>query len=64
MLVPPKDPAALSEAIVKLLGDKKLRLEMGKNGRRRALENYSWPVAAKNTLEVYKQVIEDYGKGI
>jgi glycosyltransferase involved in cell wall biosynthesis len=64
MLIPPKDPAALSEAIVKLLGDKKLRLEMGKNGRRRALENYSWPVAAKNTLEVYKQVIEDYGRGI
>jgi glycosyltransferase involved in cell wall biosynthesis len=64
MLIPPKDPAALSEAIVKLLGDKKLRLEMGKNGRRRALENYSWPVAAKNTLEVYKQVIEDCGRGI
>jgi glycosyltransferase involved in cell wall biosynthesis len=63
ILVPPKDPAALSGAIMKLLGDRKLRLEMGKNGRRRAMENYSWPVAAKNTLEVYKQVIEDYGRG-
>jgi len=63
ILVPPKDPAALSEAIMKLLGDKKLRLEKGKNGRRRAVENYSWPVAAKNTLEVYKQVIENYGRG-
>ncbi len=63
ILVPPKDPDALSEAIMKLLGDRKLCLEMGKNGRRRALENYSWPVAAKNTLEVYKQVIEDYGRG-
>ncbi|MDZ4383033.1 MAG: glycosyltransferase family 4 protein, partial [Thermodesulfovibrionia bacterium] len=63
ILVPPKDPAALSEAIMKLLGDRKLRLEMGKKGRRRAMENYSWPVAAKNTLEVYKQVIEDYGRG-
>jgi glycosyltransferase involved in cell wall biosynthesis len=62
ILVPPKDPVALSEAIMKLLGDKKLRLEMGENGRKRAVENFSWPVAAKNTLEVYRQVIEDYWK--
>jgi glycosyltransferase involved in cell wall biosynthesis len=63
ILVPPKDPVALSEAIMKLLGDKKLRLEMGENGRKRAVENFSWPVAAKNTLEVYRQVIDDYWKG-
>ncbi len=60
ILVPPKDPIALSGAIMKLLSDKKLRLEMGENGRKRAVENFSWPVAAKNTLEVYRQVIEDY----
>ena len=60
ILVPPKDPIALSEAIIKLLGDRKLRLEMGENGRRRAVENFSWPVAAKNTLDVYQQVIEDF----
>jgi len=60
MLVPPKDPVALKDAILELLADKKLREKMGENGRKRAVENFSWPVAAKNTLEVYKDVIEKY----
>lgn len=63
MLVPPRDPAALKDAILKLLADKKLRQKMGENGRKRAVENFSWPVAARNTLEVYKDVIEKYGRG-
>lgn len=63
ILVPPKDPAALKDAIIKLLGDKKLREKMGENGRKRAVENFSWPVAAKNTLEVYRDVVEKYRSG-
>lgn len=63
ILVPPKDPAAMKDAILKLLADKKLREKMGINGRKRAVENFSWPVAAKNTLEVYKDVIEQYRRG-
>ncbi|HPS56968.1 MAG TPA: glycosyltransferase family 4 protein [Spirochaetota bacterium] len=63
ILVPPKDPGALKDAILKLLADKKLREKMGINGRKHALENFSWPVAAKNTLEVYKDVIEKYRRG-
>ncbi len=62
ILVPPKDPVALKDAILKLLKDKKLREKMGKAGRRRAVDMFSWPVAAKNTLEVYKKVIADYGR--
>ena len=60
ILVPPKDPGALKDAIMKLLKNKKLREKMGKNGRKWAVENFSWPVAAKNTLEVYKDVIKEY----
>lgn len=63
MLVPPKDPVALKDAIIKLLGDKSLRERMGENGRRRAVENFSWPVAAKNTFEVYKDVVREYRSG-
>ncbi len=63
ILVPPKDPAALKDAIMKLLGDKELREKMGENGRRRAVENFSWPVAAKNTLDVYRDVVEKYRSG-
>jgi len=60
ILVPPKDPAALKDAIMKLLKNKKMREKMGKNGRKWAVDNFSWPVAAKNTLEVYKDVIKEY----
>ncbi|MCL1833199.1 MAG: glycosyltransferase family 4 protein [Leptospirales bacterium] len=61
ILVEPQNPAALKDGIMKLLKNKKLREQMGKNGRKRAVENFSWPVAAKNTLNVYKDVIKEYG---
>ena len=60
ILVPPGDPVALKNAIMHLLGDKKLRARMGKEGRIRAENNFAWPVAAKNTLDVYRDVIERY----
>ncbi|MCP4137466.1 MAG: glycosyltransferase family 4 protein [bacterium] len=60
ILVPPKDPAALKDAILTLLKDKKLREKMGKKGRIWSRENFAWPVAAQNTLNVYKDVIKEY----
>ena len=60
ILVEPQNPAALKDAIMKLLKNKKLREQMGKNGRKHAVENFSWSVAAKNTLDVYKDVIKEY----
>jgi len=60
ILVPPRDAVALKEAVIKLLKNKKLRETMGKAGRKRAVENFSWTVAARNTLDVYKHVIKEY----
>jgi glycosyltransferase involved in cell wall biosynthesis len=60
ILVPPKDPVALKNGIEKLLADKKLREKMGEKGRKWAVDNFSWPVAAKNTLDVYRQAVEEY----
>ncbi|PKL41201.1 MAG: hypothetical protein CVV44_00760 [Spirochaetae bacterium HGW-Spirochaetae-1] len=57
ILVPPKDPAALKEAILILLADKKRRQKMGEFGRKWTVANYAWPVAARNTLEIYNDVI-------
>ena len=63
ILVPPRDPAAMKNAIEKLLNDDNLRKEMGKNGRKRAVEKFSWSIAAKNTLDVYENVIKNYRRG-
>ncbi len=60
LLVPPEDPAALKDAIDTLLNDDALREELGKKGRERAVDNFSWPVAAENTLSVYRDVIASY----
>jgi glycosyltransferase involved in cell wall biosynthesis len=41
-IVPPGDPEALAERIETLLDDPQLRAAMGRAGRRRVLERYTW----------------------
>lgn len=60
ILVEPGNSGALRDAIMNILNDKKARARMGLNGRKRAEDNFSWPVAAENTLAVYKDVINTY----
>ncbi|HQP48664.1 MAG TPA: glycosyltransferase family 4 protein [Spirochaetota bacterium] len=60
LMVPPKDPVALKDAILEVLKDKKRQKDMGKKGRARAVDLFSWPVAAENTRKVYEDVIEKY----
>jgi len=60
ILVEPGNAQELREAIMAVLKDGASRERMGKNGRKKAVENFSWPVAARNTLEVYRDVINKY----
>ncbi|HON80464.1 MAG TPA: glycosyltransferase family 4 protein, partial [Spirochaetota bacterium] len=60
LMVPPKDPVALKDAILEVLKDKKKQKDMGKKGRIRAVDLFSWPVAAENTRKVYEDVIATY----
>jgi alpha-maltose-1-phosphate synthase len=53
-LVPPGDPVRLGRAITKLLGDPSLAVRMGKAGRRRVLEHFTWDRIAAKTLELYR----------
>ena len=64
LLVPPKDPRALRDAILKVLDDTELRRRMGKIGRKRVEEHFAWPVAARNTLAVYEEVIKYHRRNI
>ncbi len=57
ILVRPGDPTELRDAIMKMLGNKNMRLRMGENGRKRAVGLFAWQIAARNTLNVYKEVI-------
>lgn len=60
ILVPPRDPDAMAQAIMKLMDNPKMRHTLGKNGRLRAVSNFAWPIAARNTLKVYETVIQKH----
>lgn len=55
-LVPPKDPEKLSEAIIKLVEDEKLRKEMGRNGREQVKKFYDWNVIADRIERLYELI--------
>jgi len=61
-LVPPKDPEGLASAVMRLLRNPELMAEMGRAGRKRAVENYDVKLMVKNTEAVYRQIISENEK--
>jgi len=61
-VVPPKNPEALADAIVRLLKDEKLRKQMGENAYKKLKTDLSWDKIAEKTIEVYEEVIKNEGK--
>ena len=59
MLVPPKNSEALASAIDQLLDQPERRSEMGRAGRARVLEHFTWKRAAERTVDVYQEVIAE-----
>jgi len=59
LLVPPKDVAALREAICRLLCDPALRAALGAAARRRLVENFGWPVIARQYLALYRHHVRE-----
>lgn len=57
-LVSPRDPQALAEAIVRILSDRALREVMGRNARRKAMEEMSWTSIAQKTARIYQKAIQ------
>jgi len=62
LVVPPDDPKALAEAIIKLLRDDELRERMGRNALKMA-EKLSWDNIAKMHMKVYEEVLNEWRKG-
>ncbi|MCD1293571.1 glycosyltransferase family 1 protein [Methanocella sp. CWC-04] len=53
----PQDPDDIAKFTVILLKDPDLRKTMGINARKRAVEKFSWEIAADNTVRVYEEAI-------
>ncbi len=59
-MVTPGDVGELANAIADLLDDPERRTRMGRAGRERAQELFSWRAVAKATAAAYERVVADY----
>jgi glycosyltransferase involved in cell wall biosynthesis len=60
-LVPPEDPVALASALANLVEDESARTELGGAAARAAVSSYSWDEAARQTLTLYRELLEKRG---
>jgi len=58
LLVPTKNPAALAEAIARLLNDARLRAEMGHRGREIVIAEFSERKVIEETLSLYQRLCD------
>jgi glycosyltransferase involved in cell wall biosynthesis len=63
LLVPPRDPTSLAEAITRLLDDPDLRHRMGQAGRERVLQHFSVERMVERTQTLYDQLLDAKGLG-
>jgi len=57
LLVPPKEPEPLADAVVRLLRDRELGRRLGEAGRRRVEDHFSADAMVEGTLRVYDEVM-------
>ena len=58
LLVPPGDPSALADALLRMLSDVRLRDRLGAAGRKRVLERFTWRTTAQGTAEQYQELLD------
>jgi glycosyltransferase involved in cell wall biosynthesis len=57
ILVPPANASALANAIERLIDDEPLRKILGKAGRKRVEQNFTWQRTAEGVVYVYQEAI-------
>jgi glycogen(starch) synthase len=54
----PNDPMDIAWGIVSAIKDPEERARLGRNGRKRVLEHFTWDKAAKSTINLYSELLE------
>jgi len=52
------DPADIAWGIVNAVKDHQKKAQLGQNGRRRVLKEFSWDIAAQRTAQIYSKLLE------
>jgi glycosyltransferase involved in cell wall biosynthesis len=60
ILVPPKDPAAVVNAISKLIDDREFAEDMGRRSAKLIQDKFSWQSCASQFIQLYSTVISDW----
>ena len=63
LLVPPRDSAALADALQRLLENPSKRRDMGKAGRELAVNRFAKEIVIGKTFEVYQELLGDKWPG-
>src|SRR5262249_5001772 len=63
VLVPPRDPSAMANAVEVLIRDTDLRLALGRNSRKRAEAEFSVEREVSTYLEWYRELIDRFRRG-
>jgi glycosyltransferase involved in cell wall biosynthesis len=62
ILVPPSSPQALARAIRDLMENPERRRAMGQAGHRRIQRLFTWRETARQTYELYREVLAEHGR--
>ena len=61
--VEPGDPSALAARIIEVLGDEKQRATLGRRGRQRVLERFTWRTHAEGLVETWRAELAARSQG-
>jgi len=53
----PNDAADIAWGITSAIQDPNRKIQLGQNGRKRVLQNFTWDVAAQRTIQLYSELI-------
>jgi glycosyltransferase involved in cell wall biosynthesis len=56
--VNPNDPTDIAWGIINSVQDPQRKLQLGQNGRKRVLQEFTWDEIAKKTLKLYNELLE------
>jgi glycosyltransferase involved in cell wall biosynthesis len=59
LLIPPEDPDAIANAIIRMAKEKEGAKELAKRGKEKVLENYTFQQMINRTNEVYQHVLNN-----
>jgi glycosyltransferase involved in cell wall biosynthesis len=62
LIVESKNIQETADAIIRLILDKHLREQLGKNGRQFVIQNYNWDRSIQIMLDIYQQTLNEFNK--